>query len=165
VLAIDVQGNPSEMLLSGNIADADKDQWILYQTKKTVTWTSSEGEKTLRIKFRDSFGRESAWAEAVETLRTAGSAPVVSVTNRIRPGGTGWWEVTLTAPSRLAARVLTSTGEDVCALLDGERGAGVWPVQWDGTNASGRRVAPGVYFLEIKINGQATRERILVSPF
>jgi len=33
-------------------------------------------------------------------------------------------------------------------------GAGVWSVMWDGQAASGERLAAGVYFVEMFVNGQ-----------
>lgn len=62
---------------------------------------------------------------------------------------------------------------DVCGrvvreLLDAPRGAGEHTVTWDGCDARGRRVVPGVYFARLAMSGSGARahmaRRVVVVP-
>ncbi len=68
----------------------------------------------------------------------------------------------LNAPGRLKASVYSRSGQKIMDVLDEERGIGIWPVVWNGTNSEGRRVAPGVYVLMVESAGQETRAKVLV---
>ena len=66
-------------------------------------------------------------------------------------------------PARLG--VYNTAGQQVRLLLEGHRGPGVYEVNWDGLDASGRPAASGLYFyrLEMTATGLArTRSMALV---
>jgi hypothetical protein len=70
------------------------------------------------------------------------------------PGGAG--------PFRLA--VYDVEGRLVRSLASGTapaRAAGRVPVRWDGTNAAGRAVAPGVYWIRLEAGGAAEAARVV----
>jgi flagellar hook assembly protein FlgD len=46
-------------------------------------------------------------------------------------------------------RVYDALGREIHTLLDEQRGAGYYEVQWQGTTAGGSRVASGVYFYRL----------------
>ena len=47
------------------------------------------------------------------------------------------------------------------AIDNGERAAGKHSVQWDGRDAFGAQVTPGVYFVRLSTGGQNTHARIV----
>jgi hypothetical protein len=161
-LTLTVEGDPAMMRLSGDIQDAVKDRWIPYARDYRVTWTSAEGAKTVRVTFRTSGGRESETAEAQSTL-TAGAPGVRPVTNRVGGGRVGRWVVSLPTGGHLKVRVYDASGVDVATVEDADRGAGIWTVEWDGTNGSGRRVAPGAYQLKVERPEGEHWERFVVT--
>jgi hypothetical protein len=60
---------------------------------------------------------------------------------------------------------LGSTGakeHEVIELENRQAESGIYPIQWDGRNAHGNRVARGVYFLVIEADGERTKKEILV---
>ncbi len=59
--------------------------------------------------------------------------------------------------------VLDAAGRRVATVLDEARGEGMTQVTWDGRDAAGRAVAPGVYFVKLEANGESrTRKMTLV---
>ncbi len=65
--------------------------------------------------------------------------------------------------SRLAVRIYDIQGHEVRRLQDGETAAGRYALVWDGRDAAGRAVAPGVYHLRASGGGQvATRSLVRV---
>jgi hypothetical protein len=55
----------------------------------------------------------------------------------------------LPASGRVQLAVYNSLGQEVARLLDNELAAGVYTIDWDGRNASGKSVASGVYFYRL----------------
>jgi hypothetical protein len=53
-------------------------------------------------------------------------------------------------------------GRVVRPLVDAEVGAGRWTAAWDGRDASGRRLATGVYFATLAVNGRIAASRKVV---
>ena len=47
--------------------------------------------------------------------------------------------------------VFNTLGQRIAKLVDGEQGAGAYRVRWDGTDASGRAVAAGVYIYHLMV--------------
>jgi hypothetical protein len=43
-------------------------------------------------------------------------------------------------------------------------GAGRWPLEWPGTDASGSRAAAGVYLARVRVNGQELTRRFVLLP-
>ena len=52
----------------------------------------------------------------------------------------------------------------VRVLVDDERAAGATSVVWDGTDAAGRRVAPGVYYYQLSHGSLRTKGRMVYAP-
>jgi hypothetical protein len=160
-LSLSVDGEPTEMRISGNIADAFKDQWIPYETALKVTLTSDIGDKSVRVQFRNSFKRESALVEEFIPLAVASQGVTVR-TNRVKAGGRATLDCSLIQAGRIKAAVYNQAGEKVVDLLDEEHAPGVWPVEWDGRNSEGNPVASGFYILIVEVAGQETKTTILV---
>ena len=60
----------------------------------------------------------------------------------------------LAVPSPVRLEVFNVLGQRVATLVDGEQqGAGAYVARWDGTNASGRAAASGVYFYRLTVAG------------
>ncbi|MBK8869994.1 MAG: VCBS repeat-containing protein [Elusimicrobia bacterium] len=156
-----VQGNPTEMKLSGDIVDDFKDQWIPYGVSHTVTLSPAAGPKTVNAVFRNPFKRESEIASDRVTLTVENQETKIE-SNLITRDQSALINYSLTAPGRLKASVFTRSGQKVVDLLDEDRAAGFWPIQWDGTNREHRRVAPGVYVLAVTTGDQQVRTKILV---
>ncbi|MBK8869993.1 MAG: VCBS repeat-containing protein [Elusimicrobia bacterium] len=156
-----VDGHPTEMRLAGDIADAFKDQWIPYQTSKNIELTPSAGGKNIVVRFRNSFGRESETKTVSVTLRVVDHQAEVG-NNLVTPEQPARIDCRMNAPGRLKAAVYSRSGQKIMDVLDEERGIGIWPVVWNGTNSEGRRVAPGVYVLMVESAGQETRAKVLV---
>ncbi|MBK8575681.1 MAG: FG-GAP repeat protein [Elusimicrobia bacterium] len=160
-LTLSCDGDPSEMRLGGHIIDDFRDQWIPFKTKHAVTLTPEPGDKTVTAVFRNSLKRESESSETKVAL-APGRTGVELISNRVRPDGRAVVECPMETAGRLRVTVWTSDGNRVMDLVDEERGPGVWTLEWDGRNAEGKRVAPGVYILQLDINGHVERTKILV---
>lgn len=82
--------------------------------------------------------------------------------NPSRPGAA----VDLRIPERgvVQVSVYDVAGRRVRSLHDGMREAGAHELAWDGRDDSGRAVAAGTYFVELRIDGQqrATRKSVLL---
>ena len=60
----------------------------------------------------------------------------------------------LAVPSPVRLEVFNILGQRVATLVDGQQqGAGAYVARWDGTNASGRAAASGVYFYRLTVAG------------
>jgi len=69
----------------------------------------------------------------------------------------------LALPGRVQLAVHDVSGRLVRTLVDGERRAGTETVAWDGTDDSGRRLGPGVYFVGLTAPGiRHGRKAVLV---
>jgi hypothetical protein len=62
----------------------------------------------------------------------------------------------LPAISHLKITVYNLSGQLIRTLFDGEQSAGRYTVAWDGTNASGNRVASGVYLVRMEAGNPST---------
>jgi hypothetical protein len=71
------------------------------------------------------------------------------------------FEFALPAPAFVTVRVFDFAGREVRTLAEGFRSAGTHDVAWDGKNASGRDVAPGVYFIRCETPGGEDARRIV----
>jgi hypothetical protein len=58
--------------------------------------------------------------------------------------------------------VLDVSGREVRELYRGTQGLGVQHIEWDGTDKSGRRVSPGVYFVRLDMDGLQTQAKVLM---
>jgi len=52
-------------------------------------------------------------------------------------------------PQRVNLSVYNVLGQRVATLIDGVIAAGSYPVQWNGTDTSGRGVSSGTYFVRM----------------
>ena len=70
----------------------------------------------------------------------------------------------LAVPSPVRLEVFNVLGQRVATLVDGQQqGAGAYVARWDGTNASGRAAASGVYFYRLTVAGaHQTGKMVLV---
>lgn len=160
-MELSVDGEPTEMKVSGDITDNFKDQWIPFQPRLEVTFSSEEEAKEVTAQFRNAFGRESEAVSAPWSV-AVGNSGVVTGTNLLRRGGLVTFDCPVDASGSLRASVYDSNGELVLDLLNQSVERGVYPVQWDGRNGQGYSVGKGVYFLVIDVNGGRTQKEILV---
>ncbi|MBK8575912.1 MAG: VCBS repeat-containing protein [Elusimicrobia bacterium] len=162
-LSLSAEGNPTEVRLSEDIEDAYRDKWVPFAPTLRASMTPEPGPKTIRATFRNASGRESETVEDTVTL-SVDQAGLQTLSNilRLGSGQPVRFECSVTETAHLQASVYTPEGERVVDLLDEQRGPGVWPVEWNGTNAAGRTVAPGVYILALTVNGRTDRLRIVV---
>lgn len=162
ILDFSVEGDPVEMNLSGDFIETLNGKWVPYQASLPVTFTQTAGEKNLTVVFRNAFGRESP--PATKTISLDPGSPRLEVVNNVFVSGGSRVRVDcrLTGPSRVKASVYDQSGEFLAAILDGDLAAGVWPLEWDGANASGRSVVPGIYYMVVEIDGHVQKQKILV---
>jgi subtilisin family serine protease len=69
---------------------------------------------------------------------------------------------TLPRPGPVALAVYDLRGRRVAGLVDGPRDAGAHHASWDGLDAGGRRVAPGLYFIAGSLAGERRSTRVTV---
>lgn len=160
-LSLSVDGEPMEMKLDGDIEDAVRGQWIPFARNYSVTLSHAPGDKIVTGVFRNSLHRESDAVEAMVVL-TLGRTGVEMVSNRVRPGGRAVVECSMETAGHLRGTVWSSDGNRIVDLVDEDRSPGVWTLYWDGANAEGKRAAPGVYLLQLDINGHVEQKKILV---
>jgi hypothetical protein len=163
-LALGVEGDPVDMMISGHISDTFRDQWIPYATTLDVTLSPSEGSKEVKAKFRNAVGRVSTQTTDTWTL-AAPTAQVVPLTNWV--GGQGnvhaEFDCHLPQAGRVRAWVFDPKGVEIKNLIDADQSAGIFTLEWDGTNGAGRKVSPGIYYVVIDSNGRS-QHRVIVEP-
>ena len=96
-----------------------------------------------------------------ESEPVAAVASVAAFPNPFNPTTTLSYELTQPGVIRLA--VYNMMGQLVETLVDGPRLAGTHAVIWDGTDAAGRMVSSGVYFVRLTANANSEREALVVS--
>ncbi len=70
----------------------------------------------------------------------------------------------LRVPGHATLDVYSVAGQRVRQLVNGEFGAGERTVGWDATDASGRSLASGVYFLVLRADGASHTRKLFVMP-
>jgi hypothetical protein len=91
-----------------------------------------------------------------------GQGSEMLITSRPNPFACGTTiRFSLREPSRARLVVYDIRGEVVRVLADREMRAGANSVMWDGADASGRQVAPGVYFSVLEIEGEAISRKLV----
>lgn len=160
-LVLSVDGNPTEMLLSGDITNEFKDKWIPFKSVQEVLISPTDGSKTVSVIFKNAVGRTSDRTQTTVDIQ-AGSSSVVTGNNRLRPGGTVAFDCHVLTSGTLRARIFSSKGKAVLDLEDRAVDPGIYPLFWDGRNESGNQVTRGVYYLVIEANGSRTKKEILV---
>jgi flagellar hook assembly protein FlgD len=150
------------MRLDGDGDPVLMNRWIPFQRSMRLSLTPGTGSRTVGVTFRNRFGRESSRAQDTVTLGVEGVAtrPLTTV---IRRGGAPIRiECQLTSSGHIKVWVMDRRGETIATLFDEERGAGLWPVDWDGRNGAGEPVAPGIYVLHIETPGGSEKKSIVV---
>jgi hypothetical protein len=166
-LDLSVDGDPTEVKVSGDVAEVWLDRWVAFRRELPVRLSSGSGDKKVRVTFRNRFQRESATVEDTVVLSpVANETQSQTLTNvlRVEDGGRGRVavECSLSDPGRITASVYDRRGRRLKELMDEDRGIGVWTVEWDGTNSAGRRVAAGIYFLVVESNGRVEKHKIVI---
>lgn len=160
-VSLGVDGNPTEMFVSGDITNDFKNKWVPYTTSLDVGLTPEGLTKTIHVRFRNAVGRESETVSTSVSIQVA-TPQIVTDTNRLRPGGTATFECHVLNTGSLRARIFGPHGEDVRELENRGVEQGIYTIAWNGTNNFGTPVARGVYFLIIDANGGTTKKEILV---
>ena len=162
VLDFSVEGDPTEMKVSGDFGDSMNDRWIPFRPSLPVTLTQTDGEKTVRAVFRNAFGRQSV--EAQTSLTLSSGIPGLEVVTNVIDSQTGAARVDchVVSPTHVKAAVYDQAGALIVDVIDADLTPGVWPLEWDGKNDSGRSVGPGVYYMAIEKDGTNEKRKILV---
>lgn len=162
VLDFAVAGDPAMMKLTGDFVEAFNERWIPFQPSLAVTLTQSEGEKNIRVVFRNALKRESPEAQTSLTLNSGFSGLAV-VDNVIdSPTKLARVDCHVGSPTHVKAAIYDQAGGFIAEVLNGDLAPGVWPLEWDGKNESGRSVGPGVYYMAIEKEGTYEKRKILV---
>ena len=69
--------------------------------------------------------------------------------------------VRLVDAAPLTVRVFDLAGHRVRTLFAGEQGGGSFSAQWDGTDATGQQVSPGIYLFRVNLATDAKREAVV----
>jgi hypothetical protein len=156
-----VDGNPTEMLFSGDITKDIKDHWIPYQPNYDLALTTDQGPKIVGVKFRNGLGRESRVVQQPLSL-TVTELRMTAVTNRAGRGKKAAFDCRLPVPARVQARIYDNQGRLVRELVNEDAPAGLLTLEWDGTTVGGELSAPGTYYLTVEMNGRVERRPVLV---
>jgi hypothetical protein len=70
--------------------------------------------------------------------------------------------VPMSTDGHASVRVLDSTGREVRRLFDGSLKAGKWNMNWDGLVSDGKPVAPGIYRVEVDMNGTVRNKEVRI---
>ena len=68
----------------------------------------------------------------------------------------------LAATAQVRLEVFNTLGQRMATLVEGEQGAGTYQAQWDGTDASGRAAAAGVYVYRLTVDGVSQTGRMVL---
>jgi hypothetical protein len=71
-------------------------------------------------------------------------------------------EYALPQPANVTVSVYDATGRLVRRLAESAQPAGLQRVRWEGDDSSGRRVAPGVYFVRVGASGAALTRKVVL---
>ena len=110
---------------------------------------------TSSIDLTDAVFRDIGWLPRLLDVPGGGPAARVALANKPNPAnGATDIQFTLAADERLELSIYDLSGREVRSLARSTFSAGPNTVHWDGTDASGRPVAPGIYMARLK--GQHT---------
>lgn len=131
-VTLEVGGQPTEMMILGDLSDSFKGQWIPFQPTLPVTLTPAPGEKTVQAKFRNSVLRESELARDTWDLNLE-PGRITAITNRFNPdsGQKASFECHLETPSGVHVTVHDTNGRIVREIIQGDQPTGV--SLWNGT--------------------------------
>ncbi len=91
------------------------------------------------------------------------SFPATFSLSRLTPNPTATgarFEMAVDRPGLVSAEIYDVTGRRIRTILSEPRGAGVHAVDWNGESESGRRLGPGVYFLQARHGGRTVTKRV-----
>jgi flagellar hook assembly protein FlgD len=101
------------------------------------------------------------------TFTTFGFSKATVVNNRLGAGG-GASECLIFVPQseaddRVSVQVFTTTGRLVRTFCKNKAYSSVdVPIRWDGTNDKGKDLGPGLYFVQIVVNGVKQTLKVLI---
>jgi hypothetical protein len=75
------------------------------------------------------------------------------------------FEYALAEPAnRVEIAIFNITGQRVSSLLDHSQPVGYYDITWNATNGSGRQIASGIYFYQLRVDSEliATRRMLLL---
>ena len=109
-----------------------------------------------------------AATEAEQSRPDVGQAPArptaVSISPSPSRGGVPF-DFAVSAPGgESSVEVFDVSGRRVAEVFRGPRAPGAWTARWRGTDAQGRRVPQGTYFVLVRSGGRATSARFVVTP-
>ncbi len=84
--------------------------------------------------------------------------------NPVRRGGVVRLTAALPAGAAASARIVDAAGRSVRELVAPASAGGTAELAWDGRDAAGRPVAPGVYFARLEAGGRTAAARMVVTP-
>ena len=103
------------------------------------------------------------WEVAGANTRADGKTGATLYQNSPNPfKGTTYIRYTLAGPSRVRLAVYSTLGKEVALLDDAVHPAGPREVMWDGRNALGRRVSPGIYIYRLEADGITQSRKLLL---
>lgn len=160
MLGFFVQGEPSEMKLTGHLDDEVAGRWIPFQSQRSVQFTSDPGSKSVTAVYRTLHGRESTPVSTTLTVSAEGPR-LRAVTNRLT-GTQSPVELDCRVESGpIRAEVFERGGRKVRQLNTPE-GQGLLTVRWDGKNDAGEQVRPGVYVVVVDFDGRQEKVNVLL---
>jgi hypothetical protein len=130
-------------------------------TRMMIAFSTSVSDTTKLDSLWAFFNAGGSWTVDVPTIATAASARprlAVSPNPAAGPAHLSW---TLPAAGRVTLEVLDVTGRRVAELFEGEAAAGPHALRWDGRDAAGRAVPPGVYLARLVTPGAIATTRLV----
>jgi flagellar hook assembly protein FlgD len=88
-------------------------------------------------------------------LEFAGANPFHSLT---------WIQYSVPSSQQVSVRVYDVQGRVVKDLAAGRQAAGEYALDWNGTDARGRHVAAGTYFIELRTEAAIQASKVVYAP-
>jgi hypothetical protein len=134
------------------------------------TFPLATGASTVWVRGRDAGGLWSAAQSLTFQLNgpeapvSAEGAPALSFLAQNAPnpfGGRTTLRFGLASPGNTELVIFDTQGRHVRTLVSGSLAAGTHAVTWDGTDQSGGRVKPGVFYARLSLPGQTLQKRMV----
>jgi hypothetical protein len=71
-------------------------------------------------------------------------------------------DYTLKKPARVTLQIYNVRGQQVKTLVNEYQSTGFYGIVWDGKNAEGKKVASGIYFYRLEVNGASQTKRMVL---
>jgi len=68
----------------------------------------------------------------------------------------------LAKPGAVSLKVYNTAGQCVKTLVNTKQNAGIYELNWQGTDNFNRKLSPGIYFLEIKAGDYRAKSRVVL---